>query len=136
MKNFNRAIAILLILCASSFAQELNLNVKSQEEQNFQHYQRRFEHYNKMKNWGIGLTFSGLVATTVGSCIFANGGGGDNSTGLEPVGIVSFFAGTYMLGAGLPLLICGRIRSKRYQKMLPSSVYMTPQSVQFSWEFF
>jgi len=132
MKNFNRAIAILLILCASSFAQELNLNIKSQEEQNFQHYQRRFEHYNKMKIWGIGLTFSGLAIMMPGINLLAS----SESSNIQVIGLGIFVGGYYTLATGVPLYICGRIRSKRYQRMLPSSFFLKPQSVQFSWEFF
>ncbi|MCL1948113.1 MAG: hypothetical protein FWF51_13330 [Chitinivibrionia bacterium] len=137
MRNFLKAMAAVVVLCASSFAQEVNLEVQSQENAKFQ-----YERYNKMKKIGTGLIIGGLVVSITGSVVMTGaidiyspngirkGGEGQYATGL----IVSFL-GSGAFTAGIPIRIVGRVKAKEYKNDMLTDLYLSPNGVKLVWSF-
>ncbi|MCL1948109.1 MAG: hypothetical protein FWF51_13310 [Chitinivibrionia bacterium] len=162
MRNFLKTMAVVGLLCATSFAQE--------------NAQERYEHYKKMKNVGTGLILGGVAVGTTGvitSVIHAldavdkgtymeyfnlygttlyyeyDGKRYYSKTDLDAAVddvvnpilaksavwmIVGNIGYTAMI-AGIPIRIVGRVKANEWKSKLPSAVYISPNSVKLTWKF-
>ena len=152
MGMFIKMMTVMTVLCAISFAQEINLNV--QQEPN---PLERYEHFSKMKNVGTGLIIGGAVVATTGiimssvNLVKAIDYEGwyiagspeykyaqeqmDKYEGRALVWLLVGYAGSAALTTGIPVRIVGRVRANKYKSMLPNSAYIVPNGAQLVWNF-
>jgi hypothetical protein len=152
MRNFLITMAVLAVFCVSGFAQEVNLNVQSQENAKFQ-----FERYNKMKKVGTGLIIGGAVVGTTGMVIaLQHASKADSYSGFYIAGsqeyydakekqdaelakamgwLIVEYVGYSAFTAGIPIRIVGRVKANEWKSKLPSAVYVSPNSVKLTWNF-
>ena len=153
MGNFFKTMAVLAMLCVTGFAQEVNLNVSSQENP-----QERFEHFTKMKKVGTGLIIGGAVLGTTSVVLAAvHAVKADNYVDTSYGGINYFLtdadkdnyfkelgksAGWFIVGylgysamtAGIPIRIVGRVKAQQWKNKMPTA-YIIPNGAKFTWNF-
>jgi hypothetical protein len=137
MRNFLKTMAAVVVLCATSFAQEVNLEVQSQENAKFQ-----FERYNKMKKIGTGLIIGGLVVSITGSVVmtgaidvYSPNGIRKGAEGQYATGFIVSFLGSGAFTAGIPIRIVGRVKAKEYKNDMLTDLYLSPNGVKLVWSF-
>jgi len=156
MSSFIKTTVVIMMLCASVFAQGIDWNV--QPQQNLQlvpDAQERFDRFNRMRKIGTGLIIGGAVVGTTG--IIMSVVNLDKALDYEgfywdPVEArhaqdqidkyegkaVAWFLVGYLgytgMTAGVPLRIVGRIKANQWKARIPTA-YVTPNGAQFVWNF-
>jgi hypothetical protein len=102
-------------------------------------YAKKVEKYRKMRNVGVVMLVSGVVAAGVGISKISN----STSTQVNgvytydpqtTVGAVLFIGGGCLAGAGVPLSIVGAVKTRKYQEKLNAvslSVNVAPHCQQY-----
>jgi len=156
MGNFLKTMTVVLVLCASVFAQEIDLNVQTQQNpQLVPDAQERFERFTRMRKVGTGLIIGGatlgttaIVMSSVNLVKALDYEGWyfdpiearhaqdqiDKYEGRAIAWLLVGYLGYTGMTAGIPLRIVGRVKANQWQARIPTA-YITPNGAQFVWNF-
>lgn len=157
MGKFFKTAAVCFAMCAGVFAQNVGVDLSVEESATAQ---RKYEHFNKMKNVGNGLIIGGAAFGTLGLVMGMThtlkaaeyDGFYDVSTqaGLDKYNdakekqdaelskaiawLIVEYVGYSAMTAGIPIRIVGRVKANQWKSKIPTA-YIVPNGAKLVWNF-